>query len=161
MEEFLANPVFRYFIFPIGSAVLGIAIKYVTRNDQYGSFTKEDIAIGLELMRTACLMFIVLTTDKAITLGSINKQLSTVLTTNPIDPVMASSLQAQALKLSGQLASTGWFIALMVLSLWSVSTIVRKWGWKSQSEMYPFTGIALPLAFGILALVAVMAGATR
>src|ERR1041384_3615473 len=76
MEEFLVSPYFRFGIFPVGSAILGIAIKYVTRNDQYSSFAKEDLAIGLELMRTACLMFVVLTTDKALELIKTNKEMA-------------------------------------------------------------------------------------
>jgi hypothetical protein len=68
MENFLASPFFRYALFPIGSAVLGIAVKCVTRNDRYISFRKEDLAVGLELMLTAGLMFVVLTTDRALAL---------------------------------------------------------------------------------------------
>ena len=54
MVDFLTSTVFRYLIFPIGSAILGIAVKYVTRNDRYKSFQKEDLAVGLELMLRFC-----------------------------------------------------------------------------------------------------------
>lgn len=159
MEQFLASPFFRYALFPFGSAVLGIAVKCVTRNDRYTAFRKEDMAVGLELMLTACLMFVVLTTDRALALIDGNRQLANALGQTPIDPLKAAELQGRVQLLSGQLTLAGWVIALMFLALWSVSTIVRKWGWKSEIEMNPLPGIAIPLAFGILTLVAVMAGA--
>jgi len=39
--------------------------------------------------------------------------------------------------------------------------LVRKWGWKSETEMTALVGIAVPLAFGITSLIAVMAGAVQ
>lgn len=161
MENILGSAYFRYFVFPIGSAVLGILIKYATRNDQFAKFTKEDVAIGLDLMRTACLMFVVLTSDKAIALMNMNKRLQLALSSTPIDQESAANLQAQASQLSDNIALSGWLVAFMFLGLWGVSTLVRKWGWKSQTEMNAFVGIAIPLGFGILTLVGVMAQATR
>jgi len=161
MEEFLGSAFFRYALFPIGSAALGVAVKCVTRNDRYTSFRKEDIAVGLELMLTACLMFVVLTTDRALALQEANRQLAQTLKAAPISPQTTATLQAQVQLLSGKLALAGWVIALMFLGLWSVSTIVRKWGWQTETDMRPVAGIAIPLGFGILALVAVMAGAVQ
>jgi hypothetical protein len=161
MEEFLNSSIFRYLIFPIASATLGVAIKFATRNDQYSVFKKEDLAVGLDLVLTACLMYVVLTTDRAVLLVKTNQTLVNVLTQNPIDSTTASRLQVEAQSLSSELASAGWFIALMFLGLWSISTFVRKWGWKSETEMTPIIGIALPLAFGVLSLIVVMAGAAR
>ncbi len=161
MEEFLASPVFRYALFPVGSAALGVAIKCVTRNDQYPAFRKEDLAVGLNLMLSACLMFVVLTTDRALGLMEANRQLSALLKSQAVDAQQAAVLQARVQLLSGKIALAGWVIALMFLGLWSVSTIVRKWGWQSETEMRPVIGIGVPLGFGILTLIAVMAGAAQ
>jgi hypothetical protein len=161
MEDFLASALFRYAIFPIGSALLGVAIKCVTRNDKYTFFRKEDMAVGIELLLTACLMFVVLTTDRAISLADTNQLLAQALKANPIDPAKVGSLQSQAQQISARIATAGWLILLMVIMLWSTSTIVRKWGWVSETELKPRIGIALPLGLGILALLAVMAGAPR
>jgi len=161
VEKFLASATFRYALFPIGSAVLGIAVKCVTRNDQYTAFRKEDVAIGLELMLTACLMFVVLTTDRALALLEATRQLAETLKALPLDVSKAATLQLQVETLSGRVALAGWIIALMFLGLWSTSTIVRKWGWKSETDMTRFAGIAVPLVFGIFALIAVMAGAVQ
>lgn len=161
MENFLTSPLFQYAVFPVGSAALGVAVKCVTRNDRYTTFRKEDLAVGLELMLTACLMFVLLTTNRALALVEANKELSTCLKALPIDSERAAWLQGKAQLLSSQLAAAGWLIALMFLGLWSISTLVRKWGWRSESEMTTGVGIAIPLAFGILSLVAIMAGATQ
>jgi hypothetical protein len=161
LEKFLASPYFRYALFPLGSAMLGVLVKCVTRNDRYTTFRKEDIAVGLELMLTACLMFVLLTTDRALALVDANRQLADSLKAAPIDATRAAELQAQVSLLSGKIALAGWIIALMFLGLWSASTIVRKWGWESETEMRAFAGITVPLVFGISALLAVMAGAVQ
>lgn len=161
MVDFLTSTVFRYLIFPIGSAILGVAIKYVTRNDRYKSFQKEDLAVGLELMLTACLTFIALTTDRAVSLASTNRNLAQLLQQTPLDIAAVSKLQTQALTLTNTLATSGYLIAFMLLGLWGISTLVRKRGWKSDTEMHPVQGIAVPLAFGVLSLIVVMAGAAQ
>lgn len=161
MVEFLTNPIFKFGFLPIGSAILGVAIKFTSRNDQYAKFRKEDIAVGLDLALTACLMFIVITTDRSVELLKVNKEVAKLLNIPPIDTAAAGKLQTQAQLLSIQIASSGWQIFLLFLGLVSISTIVRKWGWKSETEMYPIIGIAIPLAFGILAIIGVMAGAIQ
>ena len=160
MIEFLTNPIFKFGILPIGSAILGVGVKYISRNDQYAKFRKEDIAVGLDLALTACLMFVVLTTDRAVKLLRINEALSDVLSKQPFDTTMAAKVQTEAQMLSGQIASSGWLIAMMFLGLGAISTIVRKWGWHSDTEMNPVIGIAIPLTFGMLAIIMVMVGAS-
>ena len=112
-------------------------------------------------MLTAGLMFVVLTTDRALALLDANRELADVLAATPFDSAKAAILQGQVQLLSGRLALAGWLIALLFFGLWSVSTVIRKWGWKSETEMTPVVGIAIPLGFGILALVAVMSGAVQ
>ena len=160
MEVFLSSPIFLYGVFPLGSAVLGIGVKYATRNDQFSKFRKEDVAIGLELMMTAALMFVLLTSDRAATLVSLNDQIAKALTMTPLPPETAV-LQLEARELTDFMTTSGWLIAAMVFGLWSVSTIVRKWGWRSETEMTPAVGIALPLALGVLSLMVVAAGAVQ
>lgn len=161
MEQFLISSFFKYCVFPIGSAMLGVYVKYTSRNDQYSKFKKEDIAVGLELVLTACLMFVLITTDRAVKLIKTNESLSSILSSMPPNITAATELQAKAQLLSSQIASSGWFITLMFLGLWSLSTVVRKYGWKSETEMNPILGIALPLSFGIFAIIVVMAGASQ
>jgi succinate dehydrogenase/fumarate reductase cytochrome b subunit len=78
-----------------------------------------------------------------------------------LELVQVQQFGQQVQLLSGKIALAGWVIALMFLGLWSISTLVRKWGWQSETEMRPLAGIAIPLCLGILALIAVMAGAVQ
>jgi hypothetical protein len=157
MIKFLTNPIFKFAILPISSAILGIGIKYVSRNDQYAKFRKEDIAVGLELALTACLMFVVLTTERAAQLLNTNEGMANLLEQKPLDVTKIAELQERIQQISSQIASSGWLIFLMFLGLVCLSTMVRKRGWQSETEMYPIIGITLPLIFGILAIVGVMA----
>lgn len=161
MTEYLTNPVFKFAVLPIGTAVLGIGLKFFTRNDRYAQFRKEDLAVGLDLTLTACLMFVVLTTDRAATLIQANKRLAEVLAQNPIDGMLAGKLQAEAQAVSSQIATSGWIIAILFLGLGAMSAVVRRWGWQSETELKPVVGIAIPLLYGILAVIGVMASAVR
>ena len=139
--------------------MLGIAVKYVSRNDQYAKFRKEDIAIGLELALTGCLMFVVLTTDRAAQLVILNGQIGGLLASASKNQAVLQSLQAKSALMFNRIATSGWPLLAMFLGLWGLSTIVRKWGWKSATEMRPIVGIALPLVFGILVIASVMTSA--
>jgi hypothetical protein len=161
MGAFLASPVFRYFIFPVGSAVLGIYVKYVSRNDQFSKFRKEDIAVGLELLRTACLMYVVLTTDRVIALARTNEALADTLVASPIDSAKAAILQSQAQALTNCITMAGWYTAGMFVALWGASTLIRKFGWKSETEMNAVFGVTTPLVLGIIGLALVMVEASK
>lgn len=158
MEELLSSSFFRYGVFPLGSVLLGAWVKFATRNDQYAKFRKEDFAVGLELFLTACLMFVVLTTDKALALVQINKTLAVELNKKPIDQITVSILQTESFDLSNSIFASGWIVTVMFIGLWGISTIVRLWGWKSATELTPVLGIALPIVAGVSALLLVMAG---
>ncbi len=162
MKEFLASTLFRYLLFPIGSALLGIFVKVFTRNDKYTAFKKEDLAVGLQLMTSGCLMYVLMTTDRALQLTKLHNQLNDAMKVpaNLNTPVIAE-LQNNIVKLSNEMATSGGLIAMMFLGLWAMSSIVRKWGWKSESENYPFIGIALPLVSGVLFLLVVMVRASQ
>jgi hypothetical protein len=159
--EFLTSAVFKYFVFPLGGAGIRIFFKYVSRNDQYAKFKKEDFAVGIDLMITAVLMFVVLTTERAMQLISSNLALSEILKAQQPDTKAAMHLQTQNQLLAGQLAISGWLIALVLLGVFSVVTLVRKVGWKSEAEMETFSGVTIPLLIGILSLIALMAGAVQ
>jgi hypothetical protein len=129
--------------------------KFVTRNDQYRAFTKEDMAIGLDLMLTAFLLFLALTSDRSLALATVHHEMAA----SKGDPAGLRKLQAQADAITEFLTMSGWVIALMFLGLWSASTFVRKLGCKSETELRPVLGIALPVVFGVLFLIAVMSEA--
>jgi len=162
MEDVLASTYFRYLFFPIGSVLLGIFVKVFTRNDKYSTFKKEDLAVGLQLMTTGCLMYVLLTTDRALQLTKLNNQLNEAINNpSPLNQSAVVNLQANIALLSSEMAKSAGLITIMFIGLWAVSSIVRKWGWKSETENHPLFGIALPLVFGVLFLVVVMLRATQ
>ncbi len=94
VEHFLAEPVFRYFLFPIGSALFGIWIKMEIR---VGRPKQEDFAVGPELIRGSLLMLVALTCARATSLDALHQSLNVVK-----DPVEIAQLQAHS-----RVASTG------------------------------------------------------
>lgn len=153
---FLGSTLFRYLIFPLGSAALGIFVNVATRSDRYRVFQKEDLAVGLQLISTAGMMFLVLCSDRALAFIRVNAAMENALS----DSGRLSQLQLQAATLSKNLGESGWLIAMMFLGLFGASTLVRLFGWKSETELN-FVGITFPLAIGMVALLVVMASASQ
>ena len=159
MLTFFTSAAFKYFMFPLFGAALGIFVKHATRNDQYAKFRKEDVAVGLDLLKTACLTLLVFATDKSAALVTSNNSLEAAITANVANAQLAV-LQKANTALLRQVTDAWIIIVLMIIGLWSLSTLVRKLGWKNETEQHGMLGIAIPLSVGILSLVLVMAKAT-
>jgi hypothetical protein len=154
MKTLLSSPYFTFLLFPLGSVLLGVGIKFVSRNDKFASFKKEDVAVGLDLWLTALLLFIVTSSERATRLKRVEEEFSRAAVGHlPTLP----KLQAQAQAISDDFMTSGWLMLLMFIGLWGVSTIVRKWGWRAENDMTEVVGIAFPLVSGVLALIGVMA----
>ncbi|HLX06472.1 MAG TPA: hypothetical protein VKY89_01280 [Thermoanaerobaculia bacterium] len=152
--EFLGAPSFRFVYFPIGSVLLGVWVKTVSRNDKFSTLKKEDFAIGLDLWRTAVLLFVVATSERVEALTKLEKSLANM----PSMPAPSlRQLQGQIQASLEQLLGSIWLVAVLVFGLWGVSTTVRKLGWRAADDMNTPIGIALPLASGVLMLIVVMA----
>ena len=160
MLEFISSPLFTYFLFPVLSTVLGIGVKHFSRNDQYARFRKEDLAIGVELILTATLLSVVLSTNSAYELIEQNKEVDTLIAEKRTDTEEFRSLVQKQQEISQDLALSGWYITTLFIALGSVSMVMRKWGWKNADDIDSLAGIALPVTIGILALVSVMLRAT-
>lgn len=160
-EEFLGSSFFRYGVFPILSAGGGILLRCVTRNDKYAFFKKEDMAVGPQLMLTAILTYVVVATDRARDLIKINEQLSSSIINMPQDQAKLSKLQQDAYSISQGMTSTAWTLIVLLFGLWTVTVVVKRWGWVDEAQLKPMSGIALPLVLGVLSLIYVMTAATR
>lgn len=161
VEEFLGGPIFRYIAFPAFSAASGILLKCATRNDKYAFFKKEDMAVGPQLMLTAALTYVIITTDRARELDRINDQISSALAVKPLQTERITELQAAAHIAAQPIMLAAWLLLCLVLLLWGTVTVVKRWGWASEAELKPGIGIGLPLALGVLSLVIVLAAAGR
>ena len=158
MESFLAGSFFRLFLVPIVSVALGIYIKHVTRNDKFSKFSKEDLAVGFDLMRVALLAYMILLSDKARSLIQAQNSLASVMTIRSPSPNMAEieMLQSVLTPLSQGLLKGIVGVVLLFLGMWVTSTIVRKKGWKSAEELDRWYGLTLPLVTGVAYLAIVM-----
>jgi hypothetical protein len=156
VAELLGSSVFRFFAFPVGSAAAGVLLKCVTRNDRYAFFKKEDIAVGPQIMLTAVLMFVLQSSDRARALVQMNQAIADALAVQPPDNAKIASLEGSAQAMSQQLLTATLMIPFLVVGLWGVSTIIKRWGWQSEAELKPVVGITIPLLFGVASLFCVM-----
>ncbi|HLO45999.1 MAG TPA: hypothetical protein VK175_16780 [Leadbetterella sp.] len=119
------------------SSAIGIFVKYVSRNDQHGSFKKEDLAIGIELCITSLIMLI---TSSVNNYNKLNKKDTDIATIE---------------YLKNSLHTTPWLILLAMILLWATSTVIRKKGWDNPDSLNKKWGILFPNIVGIILLLAV------
>lgn len=155
-EEIISSAWFRYGVFPLLSALAGVLLKCATRNDQYAFFKKEDMAVGPQLMLTAALTFVVVTTDRARALVTANAELKSSLLDKPLNASAVLRLQGEVAAISQKMMGAAYFLLALILVLWGTTTLVKRWGWKSEAELRPLLGIGIPLGIGVLSLAAVM-----
>lgn len=136
MAELFTSRVFQMLALPVLSALLSVFVKVVSKNDQFGTFRKEDAAVGLEVALAAI-----------VTLLSYSVHLAK----------LSRGDLAAVRELERRMLEYPWILLGLVFSLWGVSTAVRKLGWKSQVEMTLGAGVVLPLVYGIASLVIVVA----
>jgi hypothetical protein len=158
MDTFLAGAFFKFFLVPVLSVCLGVYIKYVTRNDQYARFSKEDVAVGFDLMRAAFLTYLILLSDKARSLIEVSRSLGAVMTSARPNVSEIQRLQAVSTGLSQDLLRGVFSVAVLLFGMWATSTLVRKKGWKSSTELDTWFGLTVPLAGGFAYLAVVWAG---
>lgn len=132
--KFIGEPYFLQFGVPLLTVGLSIFIKFVTRNDRYSGFKKEDLAVGLDLAVTALLIFITSSAHLATNLPLSNPPQVRV----------------------DQLASVPWILMAFFVGIWGVSTLVRKFGWEDNDKLKIFWGIVVPDSFGLLTLLFVV-----
>lgn len=139
MADFIASGFFRYFVVPLAAVVLSIFVKKVSQNDKYSTFSKEDFAVGLELALTALLLFIGYSVSLAQRISG-----------------RVSGSDSLPDNLDERFVLIPWIVLVFVFGLWAMSTLVRKFGWRSRDEMNWACGVILPLIWGLLTLVFVV-----
>jgi hypothetical protein len=135
MPEFFTSAVFKYFLVPLATVFLNVFVKVSSRNDRFSSFSKEDVSVGLQIAMTAIILFIANSV-------AISQKISSA--SNPSSP--------EVIALQKQLMVSPWIIFFLVLLLWGVSTLVRKFGWESKDSQTWFVGVILPFIYGVITL---------
>src|ERR1700722_4830534 len=101
---------------PVSSTAISVWIKSEMRHPEDGRFKKEDFAVGIQLIQTACLSFLTLMTQKAV-------QLHSVITA----PAAAgTTFSVTADQLSTFLAFSSLRLAFMLLVLFGITSLVRR-----------------------------------
>lgn len=135
MIKILSSTYFKFLIVPLLTTFLVIFIKSVSRNDKHKFLKREDFAFGLEMGVTAILLLL----GNSVTVAQ-------QTLTNP----------DLAVKVSEKLLSSGWITPILIFGLWGISTIVRRIGWRSDTELKIFWGIIFPDLFGLVILIYVV-----
>lgn len=130
----LGDPFFIQFVVPLITVGLSIFLKFVTRNDQYISFQKEDLAFGIDLSITALLIFIVSSSTF----------------------VQQSLVPGASKELLDKVNAIPWILLSVFSGIWAISTVVRKLGWENDGKLHLFWGIIGPNIFGVIVLLFVV-----
>ncbi|EME0096352.1 hypothetical protein VXI05_004452 [Vibrio parahaemolyticus] len=126
----MSQSYFLNFGVPLLTAILSVFVRCVTRNDNHTAFQKEDLAVGFDLSVTGILVYI---TGSAQLMRNI--------------PVSDRSPE-----IVDKITTIPWILLAMVVSVWAMSTIVRKFGWKEDQKLTNICGIAIPNLFGLFIL---------
>lgn len=133
MLRVLLSPYFSLIIVPLVVGALTAFLKIVSRNDRYySSIRKEDLAVGLDLALAAVVSLgisLMTVTQKAFRQASLNEQVPSFV--------------------FEKIFSGGILLLSLVFSLWLVSTLTRRFGWKSKEEMTWWWGIVMPWIYGL------------
>lgn len=115
---------------PLLAVLLSVYAKCVSRNDQQKSICPEDFAVGLDLAIAALLIFIVSCGVEA------ERPAHDSTRTGP----------------GGCESSAPWIVLAMVFAIWALSTLIRKWGWRSNGQLRTGRGVVGPIAVGVAML---------
>lgn len=141
---FLRSEYFRIGV-PLFSAALGIWIRSEMRHPKKQKITKEDVAVGIDLIQASFISFLMLATDKALRLYD---QILTAHSDAGLDADLSRFLTSSALRLT-----------FLLLLLFGMSSFVRRTGWKNEDEIKLIRGILVPIGAGVLCLYAVVGAA--
>ena len=133
MIAILSNIYFQLFVIPLLTTILTIFVKIVSRNDRYFTIVKEDFSIGLELAVTSILLLVTDTLKYIYTFTDV--------------------MNKNAVGSNYKLLVVPWILLMLFIGAWGMSTLVRKFGWNSATEMTWGWGIIIPNLFGLLSLI--------
>ncbi|HXS35134.1 MAG TPA: hypothetical protein VN721_00425 [Flavipsychrobacter sp.] len=138
MNETLAHPYFREFIVPLITIFFTIAVKVVSRKDSFIGITRDDFAIGFDLIVTSIILLVTYYSGLAT-------QIHNNIANNP-------ELCRQKLEMFP------WVLLFSICGLWSLSTIVRIYGWQNgqSKKLRIWPGVILPTFTGIIYLLIVI-----
>lgn len=143
----LGSKWFAFACVPLFSVVLTVYVRFASRKEQHRKWRKEDAAVGMDLMQQGMLALLTLVAGRAVQLGEANRAAEagarSGLGRNDI-----VRLREIAQRRTDALVDAVAVLFGVLFILWAVSFIVQQWGWKSDTELSPIVGIALPIFLG-------------
>lgn len=119
LDVFFNSPIFSNFVLPIISTFIVIFVKMSTKNDIYKSARKEDFALGIDISVVALMIFM---TDITKNINNYSSERKTTVV---------------------------WVTLIYLFLIWALSTLMRKFGWKSEDELKWMWGIIVPNIVGL------------
>lgn len=161
MHDILINPYFKNIAVPMGTAILTILIKSVSKEHGQKLIEKRDLAIGLDLCVTSLAVF---ATGMVDLLGKYSNSEFMKISRAMAKSTKGQSLNAQDIsrnflefdKLQDKLAVSWWMVLGLSLGTFSIAFLVRQYGWGKQSEIGIWIGVVLPNIVGIVSLIGVV-----
>jgi len=147
MGAFLATYAFRCAVFPLGGMLFRI---FVRTQQKSGPVSREDFAVGLDVMCDAFLMFVALSLERAVHVTKTLASLSTIA-----DPVKVSELWASTNVMVNEVAWAGGVIALICCALFGLTALVRRSAEKHGGKPSLLVGSIAPDIAGFLSLATV------
>jgi hypothetical protein len=144
--DWLASDYFRIVVV-FSSAALGVWMKSEARHHEKQDITMEDLAVGVPLIQTAAISFLLLATRRAI-------QLHNALIVTNTNSLNANSASLE--QLSSFMMSSGLELVSLMLLLFGTASLMRRYGWADKDNIKIPFGLAVPIAVGIVCLYAVM-----
>ncbi|GAB3910463.1 hypothetical protein GCM10028803_50360 [Larkinella knui] len=137
MNDFIASSFFKEFFIPMLSVFLTGAVKVVSRRDGQFGITREDYAIGIDLVVTSLVLL-------------------TTYASRIANDVRRSNPAVDLFKCRERLEMLPWLLIFYILGLWALSTIVRIKGWESSpsNRIHRTWGVWIPTIIGIILLLA-------
>ena len=133
IAEFLRSPWFEYIVLPLVATAFAVFLKVQTRPLSNGSITKQDWAVGFDLLFAVILSFATYAAalSEELVHGQLTGQQLSVLADKEVNLIYAA--------------------VFFTILLWLASAAVRARGWKDNGELNDF-GIFVPVFISVAAI---------
>lgn len=163
MQDILFHPYFKNIAVPIGTAILTVIIKSVSKAELQKSIEKKDLAIGLDLCVTSLTVFATGMVDllSKYSGSELTKNLRESVKTGNTSEISVQDLSKHLFeveRLQEKFAVSLWIAFGLSLGTFSIAFLIRKYGWDKNTPpgIADWTGIIIPNIVGILSLIGVV-----
>lgn len=118
----------------IGWSGFGIFVRFVSRNDRHRSWVLSDFAVGLEILIALLTLIASRSVDYLVEVAQIGTD----------DPLR--------LQLENEMNVSFYGLLAIMMTIWIVSSLIRKKGWESDNEPNLIWGVVVPNLLSIYSM---------